>query len=43
MRLDGGIRVPTFMNRDKGGPGGGHLKLGVHLVSVSVCTNVNGY
>ena len=24
MRLDGGIRVPTFTYRDKGGPGPGH-------------------
>ena len=33
------------MNQDKGAGawGAGHLKLGVHLVSVSVCTNVNGY
>jgi hypothetical protein len=32
------------MNRDKGGPGpGGRSPVGVHLVSVSVCTKLNGY
>jgi len=40
-----GLGSPLSRIETKGGRGlgGGHLKFGVHLVSVSVCTGVNGY